>query len=142
VEALCKGEHVFVGFSTGLACICCGFVRFEMPAPMTEQHISDVKETKSRKRTKPRRAHPHHALTALTVSAKHPPGRIADGNGLYLYVKPSGAKSWVLRTMVQGTRRDIGLGSVRFVSLAEARSAAIKIVKAQRLRKVERGLGY
>jgi integrase len=88
-----------------------------------------------RERTSPRRAHPHHALTARTVAATHAPGRIADGNGLYLFVQPSGAKSWLLRTLVQGTRRDIGLGSVRLVSLAEARD------EAQRLRKVARGQG-
>lgn len=50
-------------------------------------------------------------LTALTVkSAK--PGRHADGEGLYLLVKPSGAKSWLLRIQVDGKRRDIGLGAV------------------------------
>lgn len=50
-------------------------------------------------------------LTALTVkSAK--PGRHADGEGLYLLVKPTGAKSWLLRIQVDGKRKDIGLGSV------------------------------
>ena len=88
-----------------------------------------------RERQQHRRTHPHHVLTARTVAATHAPGRIADGNGLYLYVKPSGAKSWLLRTLVQGTRRDIGLGSVRLVSLADARD------EAQRLRKVAREQG-
>lgn len=36
----------------------------------------------------------------------------------------SGAKRWVLRTVVHGRRRDIGLGSARLVSLAGAREAA------------------
>ncbi len=50
-------------------------------------------------------------LTALSVkNAK--PGRHADGEGLYLLVKPTGAKSWLLRVQVDGKRRDIGLGSV------------------------------
>lgn len=57
-------------------------------------------------------------LTALSVkNAK--PGRHADGNGLYLFVKPKpgkpdegGAKSWLLRIQVDGKRRDVGLGSV------------------------------
>lgn len=40
------------------------------------------------------------------------PGRHADGDGLYLLVKPSGARSWLLRIQYQGRRRDIGLGSV------------------------------
>ena len=51
-------------------------------------------------------------------------GRHGDGNGLYLVVKPSGAKSWVLRTVVHGRRCDIGLGGYPLVALAEAREAA------------------
>ena len=38
------------------------------------------------------------------------PGRHSDGRGLYLLVKPSGAKSWVLRVQHQGQRRDFGIG--------------------------------
>ena len=50
-------------------------------------------------------------LTALSVkNAK--PGRHGDGEGLYLLVKPTGAKSWVLRIQADGKRHDIGLGSV------------------------------
>jgi integrase len=37
------------------------------------------------------------------ISARNAkPGRHADGNGLYLLVKPTGAKSWVLRVQVDG----------------------------------------
>lgn len=39
------------------------------------------------------------------------PGRHSDGRGLYLLVKPSGAKSWVLRVQHEGKRRDYGIGS-------------------------------
>ncbi len=47
-------------------------------------------------------------LTALAVkNAKE--GRHADGDGLYLLVKPSGARSWLLRVQQEGKRRDIGL---------------------------------
>ena len=60
------------------------------------------------------------------------PGRHADGNGLYLLVDPSGAKRWVLRTIVHGRRRDIGLGSARIVSLAEAREQAVLFRKTAR----------
>src|SRR5205085_5274759 len=49
------------------------------------------------------------------------PGRHSDGGGLYLLVKPPGAKSWVLRVQVAGRRRDFGLGAADLVSLAEAR---------------------
>ena len=38
------------------------------------------------------------------------PGRHADGGGLYLLVKPSGSKSWVLRVQHNGRRQDFGLG--------------------------------
>lgn len=39
-------------------------------------------------------------------------GRHADGSGLYLLVKPTGGRSWLLRVQFDGKRRDIGLGSV------------------------------
>ena len=63
---------------------------------------------------------------ALTVlSAKNAsPGRHSDGKGLYLLVKPSGARSWVLRVQVDGRRRDYGLGSYDVLTLAEARERA------------------
>jgi integrase len=48
------------------------------------------------------------ALTPLQVkNAK--PGRHADGDGLYLLVKETGAKSWVFRFMLGGKSRDLGL---------------------------------
>jgi integrase len=50
-------------------------------------------------------------LTALAVKSAQP-GRHADGKGLYLLVKPTGAKSWVLRIQVDGVRRDVGLGAL------------------------------
>lgn len=50
-----------------------------------------------------------------------------DGNALYLVVDPSGAKRWLLRTVVHGKRRDIGLGGLSVVSLAEAREEATRL---------------
>lgn len=44
--------------------------------------------------------------------------------GLLLQVTGPEAKSWILRTMVGGKRRDIGLGGYPAVSLADAREAA------------------
>jgi integrase len=73
--------------------------------------------------------HPDRVLTAVKVKSLNAPGRHADGNGLYLMVEPSGAKRWMLRVMAQGRRRDIGLGGVQFVSLAEAREKAINLTK-------------
>lgn len=62
-------------------------------------------------------------LTAKSVqNAKA--GRHIDGQGLYLLVKPTGSKSWVLRVQKDGERRDFGLGSAADVSLADAREKA------------------
>jgi integrase len=74
-------------------------------------------------RGKPRGRHPIHRLTALAIR-RAGVGRHADGNGLYLVVDPSGAKRWVLRIVVHGRRRDLGLGSLQLVSLADAREHA------------------
>jgi integrase len=66
-----------------------------------------------------------NALTPLSVkNAK--PGRHADGGGLHLLVKPSGARSWVFRFMLKGKSRDIGLGPAGQggMSLADARDEA------------------
>lgn len=49
-----------------------------------------------------------NALDAKTVQYAKP-GRHADGGGLYLLVKPSGARSWVFRFMLNGKSRDLGL---------------------------------
>lgn len=73
---------------------------------------------------KPKGPHPDHALSAVKIRTLKEAGRYGDGNGLYLIVDPSGAKRWMLRTRVQGRRRDIGLGSARLVSLADAREKA------------------
>ncbi len=72
---------------------------------------------------KPRGRHPDKRLSVPAVNAARP-GRYADGNGLYLEVDPSGAKRYLLRTVVHGRRRDIGLGGTQYVSLAEAREQA------------------
>ncbi len=63
-------------------------------------------------------------LTALKVKALQKPGRYGDGAGLYLVVRPSGSKSWVQRAVVDGRRRDMGLGGYPVVSLAVARERA------------------
>ena len=76
--------------------------------------------------------HPDKALTAVQVRNLKEAGRYADGNGLYLVVEPSGSKRWLLRTVVQGRRRDIGLGGVSLVSLAEARDKALILRKQAR----------
>lgn len=78
-----------------------------------------------------------NALTPFSVkNAK--PGRYADGGGLQLLVKESGARSWVYRFMLRGKSRDIGLGPAAGtgkISLTEARDAADEL-----RRKVKAGI--
>ena len=76
------------------------------------------------RRTKRRGRHPRNALTAPFIRSA-PPGRHADGQGLYLFVQPTGARSWTQRLVIRGRRRELGLGSVDLVSLAEAREQAL-----------------
>jgi hypothetical protein len=54
------------------------------------------------------------------------------GNDLNLQVDASWPKRWVLRTMVQGQRRDIGLGGFSYTSLAEAWTRARIVRKTAR----------
>jgi integrase len=63
-------------------------------------------------------------LTALAVSKATRKGMYADGGGLYLRVSASGAKAWVYRFMLHGRTREMGLGPLHIVSLAEARAKA------------------
>ena len=76
--------------------------------------------------------HPSNKLTALRVKKLNKAGWHADGNGLYLVIESSGAKRWMQRLVVQGRRRDIGLGSVNIVSLDDAREAALRFRRIAR----------
>ncbi len=78
--------------------------------------------------------HIEKGLSATRVRTVSKPGRYADGNGLYLVVKGS-SKQWILRTIVRGKRRDIGLGGLSVTPLAAARE------EAARLRKIARSNG-
>jgi Arm DNA-binding domain len=53
------------------------------------------------------------------------PGTHGDGNNLYVVVKESGARAYMLRYYWQGRPQKMGLGSTRDVTLAEARDQAI-----------------
>lgn len=68
----------------------------------------------------------HNALSPPRVKSA-PPGRHADGGGLFLLVKDTGTRSWLYRYKRDGKTRDIGLGSAagaHAVPLAEARDKA------------------
>lgn len=68
-------------------------------------------------------------LNVMAVKALKTPGRHADGDGLYLVIKTTGARSWVLLQQWNGKRREYGLGSAKVVSLAEARQRAAETRK-------------
>ena len=81
-------------------------------------------------------------LSAVRVAKERTPGVYSDGGGLYLNINPNGARSWLFRysspTIKQagltaggkprnpnhGRPREMGLGAVQTVSLAEARELA------------------
>lgn len=71
-------------------------------------------------------------LNAVQVRALSEPGRYAVGEGLIVNVRPGGSKSWLYRLQAGGKRREYGLGSLRDISLAEAREAAAAIRKQAR----------
>jgi integrase len=70
-----------------------------------------------------------HKLTALTASKIDRPGLHSDGGGLYLCIGRNGARSWVMRYMLSGRAREMGLGSAGALSLAEARQTAAEARK-------------
>ena len=78
--------------------------------------------------------HPHNRLTAAFVRAIKKPGKHADGNGLYLVVGKDRAKSWISRVTIRGVKRrpELGQGSARLVSLAEARENNYRVQKIAR----------
>src|SRR3712207_3908198 len=63
-------------------------------------------------------------LSARSVATVTKPGRHADGNGLYLVVDQSGAKRWLFLFRWGGKLKEMGLGGLASVSLAEARDKA------------------
>lgn len=70
------------------------------------------------------------------------PGQIGDGGGLWLIKRKNGSIAWMLRYSINGKRKQMGLGPLRSVGLAQARSAAEKwraIVQDGRDPMAERG---
>jgi len=95
--------------------------------------MNDItQETPAVTARKPRGRHPDKRLTAMRIRNLTTPGRYADGNGLYLFVEPSGSRRWVWRGKIAGKRSDLGLGSAKLVSLAEAREEALRLRKIAR----------
>ena len=72
-------------------------------------------------------------MTALGVRRLVTPGRHGDGGGLYLQVRDAEHRSWLYRYRLHGRDREMGLGPLSDVPLAEARDAAMacrKLVRA------------
>lgn len=65
-----------------------------------------------------------HRLTDATIRRLNDPGLYADGDGLYLQISRSGSRSWVFRFSLNGRAREMGLGSLRTVTLSDARELA------------------
>jgi integrase len=65
-----------------------------------------------------------HRLSAVKIASIKARGMYADGSGLYLQVSANGSRSWVFRFKANGRTRDMGLGSLGTISLAEARELA------------------
>lgn len=63
-------------------------------------------------------------LSATMVAKLRAPGRHADGGGLYLFIDDSGRRRWIFMYTRAGKRTELGLGSARDLSLANARSQA------------------
>jgi integrase len=63
-------------------------------------------------------------LSPAEVKNKKAPGLYGDGAGLYLCVGPTGGKNWLFRFMLNGKAREMGLGPVHTIGLAEARERA------------------
>lgn len=70
-----------------------------------------------------------HLLTDTKVRNLKPkvtPYRKPDGDNLYVYVAPSGVKSWQFRYRLEGKPQTLTLGKYPAMSLADARKAAEK----------------
>jgi integrase len=86
-------------------------------------------------------------LKPLEVSRLVSPGKYADGDGLYLIVNGATSRNWSYRYWFGGRERWHGLGSLKDISLKEARikrdaarqevRSGVDIVQAKRISRVE-----
>ena len=65
-------------------------------------------------------------LTVRKIETAKGPARLTDEHGLYLRVSPRGAKAWIQRLTILGSRTDNAIGHYPGMSLAEARAAAFE----------------
>ncbi|MBT2304694.1 tyrosine-type recombinase/integrase [Variovorax paradoxus] len=65
-------------------------------------------------------------LSAHGIARIKEPGYYSDGNNLFLQVAVGGGRSWIFRYGVAGKKREMGLGPLSLVSLAQAREKALQ----------------
>ncbi|WP_454806069.1 tyrosine-type recombinase/integrase [Paraburkholderia fungorum] len=70
-----------------------------------------------------------YRLSSLGVARLKKPGRYCDGGGLYLQVSTARTRSWVYRFRRKGRLREMGLGPLHAMSLADARETAAQYRK-------------
>ena len=75
--------------------------------------------------------HPHNKLTEVVIRQALP-GRHADGNGLYLFVRSTLSRHFVQRLVIQGKRHDLGLGPFPLRRLVDARRDALDNLRIAR----------
>ena len=71
-------------------------------------------------------------LTARKVQSiikEGKPGKFSDGGGLYVVMPKSGTAYWMARYTIYGKRKEMKLGKVGHVSLADVRAIAAKVGK-------------
>jgi hypothetical protein len=73
-------------------------------------------------------------LTERKVLCFNKRGYANDGGGLYLRVAKGGSKQWVFRFAADGRLREMGLGSIETLTLAEVREKARECPSSEFLR--------
>ncbi len=68
-------------------------------------------------------------IACKNAKPKEKPYKLADGGGLYLLIKPNGAKYWRMKYRYLGTEKLMALGIYPALSLVEARAARDKAKK-------------
>ena len=66
-----------------------------------------------------------HRLSAAFIKSA-PMGKHSDGSGLWFHKRRDGGSHWILRVVVNGRRREMGLGGYPAVGLKDARELAAR----------------
>ena len=65
-------------------------------------------------------------LTEFAVKSFKGPGRLADGDGLYLVINLNGSRRWIFRFSFGGKQQELAIGPQAKLTLAEARQRAAR----------------